>query len=140
MNAILRMAVNSSFIFSYYYFYLLSLLFLFSCRRYAIEEILSAPWRFDVKAARNTDKANSKIFQFKFASLPFIVARRLFWTKNLYVRQLVLQFKKNCFIAFCLEDIMCYFNVAFYDVRKQCSPNLRYFVKALINLHASANF
>ena len=55
------------------------------------------PRRFDVKAARNIDKANSKIFQFNFESLPFIVAGTLFCTRILFVRQLVLQLKELFF-------------------------------------------
>ena len=35
---------------------------------YTSEKILSAPWIFDVRAARNVDKDNSKIFPFNFAS------------------------------------------------------------------------
>ena len=55
------------------------------------------PRRFDVKAARNIDKPNSKIFQLNFASLPFIVAGKLFCTRILFVRQLVLQLKELLF-------------------------------------------
>ena len=35
---------------------------------YTNEKILSAPRIFDIRAARNADKANSKIFPFNFAS------------------------------------------------------------------------
>ena len=55
------------------------------------------PRIFDVKAARNIDKANSKIFPSKFASLPFIVAGKLFCTRILLVRQLFFTVKELIF-------------------------------------------
>ena len=62
MDVILRRTDNSSFILFPSYFYLLSSLLLFSCLIIRNEKILCPPRRFDVKTARNTDKANSKIF------------------------------------------------------------------------------
>ena len=38
------------------------------------------------KTDRNIDKINSKIFQFNFASFPFIVIGNLFFTRILYLR------------------------------------------------------
>ena len=39
----------------------------------------------DFCAARNINNANSKIFQFNFARLPFIVANKFFSTRILFV-------------------------------------------------------
>ena len=66
--------------------------------------------RFGVKAARDIDKVSSKIFQFNFASLPFITTDKLFCTRNLFVRQLVLQLGYRRY--YCLGDIM-YFTYSF---------------------------
>ena len=53
---------------------------------YNNENILRARRILDIKAARNIDKANSKIFQFNFASFCFIVTGKLFYTRVLYIR------------------------------------------------------
>ena len=63
------------------------------------------PRKFDVKAARNIDKDKSKIFQFNFASLPFIVAGTLLCTRILFEGQLVSKIKE-LFLVFRLGDIM----------------------------------
>ena len=53
--------------------------------------------RFEVRVARNIDKADSKIFQFNFASSPFIVAGKLFCTRILFEQHLVLQLRELFF-------------------------------------------
>ena len=93
------------------YFYLLNLLFLFNCLSYANKRILCAPRKFEIKAARN---ANRKIFHLNFASLPFMVAGKLFCARILFVGQLVLQLKE-LFLVFCLGDIM-YFSCTFISL------------------------
>ena len=64
-----------------------------------------APRKFGVKAA------NSKVFQLNFASLPFTVAGKLFCTKILFVRQLVLQLKKLFLVSY--ERDFMYFSCTF---------------------------
>ena len=49
--------------------------------------MLCAPWRFDIKAARNLKKANSKTMKFNFANFLFNVTDMLFYTRILYIRQ-----------------------------------------------------
>ena len=44
---------------------------------------------FYAKVAINIDKANSKIFQFNFASLSFFVAGKLFCTRVIFVRHII---------------------------------------------------
>ena len=90
-------------------------MFLFNCLSYTYERILCAPQKFDVKAARNIDNANREIFELNFTSLPFMVAGKLFCAKILFVGQLVLQ---NCFLVFCLEDIM-YFSCTFISLLRR---------------------
>ena len=40
---------------------------------------------FDIKAAENVDRANSKILQFNFATF-FIVIGKMFYKRILYIR------------------------------------------------------
>ena len=58
---------------------------------------------FDKNADRCVDKIKSKIFQFKFASILFIVNGKFLWPKILNLRQLVLQIKH---LLFHLGDFM----------------------------------
>ena len=53
----------------------------------------------DIKAANNNDRANIKTFQFNCASLPFMVAGKLFCTRILFEWPLVLQLKKEFFFS-----------------------------------------
>ena len=48
--------------------------------------MLCAPWRFDIKAARNLKKANSKTMKFNFANFLFNVTDMLFYARILYIR------------------------------------------------------
>ena len=50
--------------------------------------------RFDIKAARNFDKADSNIFQFNFIGFPFIVIDKLFYTNILYIRYPILKLRE----------------------------------------------
>ena len=71
MDVVLRRTDNH--FFSFFCFCLLSLLLLFSCLINLLirKSFARLGYLFDIKAARNIDKANSKIFFFDFASFFF---------------------------------------------------------------------
>ena len=78
---------------------------------------------------RNVDKANSEIVKFNFATLIFIVTGKLFYTRTLYI---LLPFLP-------LKELLLSLSSRRYDASLSLS-NPSDYLKALINLHPSANF
>ena len=79
--------------------------------------------------ARNVVKANSEIVKFNFATLIFIVTGKLFYTRILYI---LLPF-------LLLKELLLSLSSRRYDVSLS-SSNPSDYLKALVNLHLSANF
>ena len=77
---------------------------------------------------RNVDKVNSEIVKFNFATLIFIVTGKLFYTRTLYI---LLPFLP-------LKELLLSLSSRRYDVSLSLS-NPSDYLKALINLHPSAN-